>query len=82
MAGMPKPTFANILKQARKKADISQQELANRTGLSRVYIALLELGTQSKPGIDVVETLGKSLGEDFKEPVRRRYLPKTKKKRR
>lgn len=77
---MPKRTFADILKQARKAAGLSQQALANRTGLSRVYIALLETGAQSKPGIDVVEALGKALGEHFKAPARRRYLPPDKKK--
>lgn len=82
MPPMKKRTFAEILKQARLAADISQQELANRTGLARVYIAQLEIGTKSKPSLDVVEAIGKALGDVFKEPVRKRYLPRDKKKRR
>lgn len=79
---MPKPTFAEILKQARNDAKLTQEVLANRTGLSRVYIALLETGKRSEPSIQVVEALGKALGEHFKEPTRRRYLPRDKKNRR
>lgn len=79
---MPKRTFADILKRAREDAGLTQEQLANRSGLSRVYIALLETGKRSEPSIQVVETFGKALGEHFKAPARRRYLPKSKKKRR
>jgi transcriptional regulator with XRE-family HTH domain len=36
--------FGHHLRQARKKAQLTQEELAFRTGLDRTYVSLLELG--------------------------------------
>jgi ribosome-binding protein aMBF1 (putative translation factor) len=53
--------YAEILKQARRSAHISQQQLADKLGKKREYIALLEKGEtdmQLSTFIMISETLG------------------------
>ena len=52
--------FAESLREARGKAQISQEELAERAGLHRTYISLLERGLKS-PSLDVIVLLAKGL---------------------
>lgn len=52
--------FAESLRTARKKAKISQEELAERAGLHRTYISQLERGLKS-PSLDVIVALAKGL---------------------
>lgn len=52
--------FAESLREARTKAQISQEELAERAGLHRTYISQLERGLKS-PSLDVVVALAKGL---------------------
>lgn len=52
--------FAESLREARTKAQISQEELAERAGLHRTYISQLERGLKS-PSLDVVVALSKGL---------------------
>ena len=55
-----RPFSPQKLIAARKRAKLTQQQLADRAGLHQVYIARLETGRQS-PGIDVAERLAKTL---------------------
>jgi len=52
--------FGQVLRQIRKKLDISQAELEKRTGLDRTFISDLERGIQG-PGIRTLFRLGKGL---------------------
>lgn len=49
------------LKEARKKAGISQNELAKRCNLSTSYIQQLELGKKKKPSLEVILKLSEAL---------------------
>ena len=52
--------FAETLRAAREKAEISQEELAERAGLHRTYISQLERGMKS-PSLDVIVALARGL---------------------
>jgi transcriptional regulator with XRE-family HTH domain len=52
--------FAESLREARGKAEISQEELAERAGLHRTYISQLERGLKS-PTLDVIVALARGL---------------------
>ena len=52
--------FAESLREARAKAEISQEELAERAGLHRTYISQLERELKS-PSLDVIVALAKGL---------------------
>jgi transcriptional regulator with XRE-family HTH domain len=53
-------TIAGALKHWREVRGLSQRALADRTGLSYVHIARLELG-QGNPTISTLETLAEAL---------------------
>lgn len=53
--------FGYVLRRKREKADISQEELAERAGLHRNTLGLLERG-QGAPTLVVVEKLAAALG--------------------
>ncbi|MGD1089197.1 MAG: helix-turn-helix transcriptional regulator [Verrucomicrobiota bacterium] len=52
--------FAETLRAAREKAEVSQEELAERAGLHRTYISQLERGLKS-PSLDIIVSLAKGL---------------------
>lgn len=52
--------FGEVLKIARKKAKMSQEELAYNSNLDRTYISLLERGKR-KPTINTVFSIAKAL---------------------
>ena len=52
--------FAESLREARRQAKISQEELAERAGLHRTYISQLERGLKS-PSLDVIVALARGL---------------------
>ena len=52
--------FGYVLRQARKRLEISQAELEKRTGLDRTFISDLERGIQG-PGIRTLFRLAKGL---------------------
>lgn len=54
------------LKELRKKLDISQEELADRAGVHRTYIASLEVGKRNVT-VAVLEKIIKALGVSFSE---------------
>jgi transcriptional regulator with XRE-family HTH domain len=49
------------VRRLRKNRGISQQELARRSGLSREYVARLEIG-QHNPSLATLQKLAKALG--------------------
>lgn len=54
--------LAATLKRYRGDIDISQAELARRTGLSRAYISELESGLGKRPSGDVLLRIAEALG--------------------
>jgi transcriptional regulator with XRE-family HTH domain len=56
-------TIAQTIKHWREVRDLSQRALAERTGLSYVHIARLELA-QGNPTVATLETLAEALGVD------------------
>lgn len=53
--------FGYVLRRKREKADISQEDLAEKAGLHRNTLGLLERG-QGAPTLVVVEKLAAALG--------------------
>ncbi|MBT8246373.1 MAG: helix-turn-helix domain-containing protein [Acidimicrobiia bacterium] len=53
--------FGAVLKRHRRAAGISQEKLAERAGLDRTSVGLLERG-QRRPGLDTILDLGDGLG--------------------
>jgi transcriptional regulator with XRE-family HTH domain len=56
----PIEAFARRIRQLRKALTLTQVELARRAGLSRTYLARVELGMQS-PTLEVIERLARAL---------------------
>ena len=57
-------TFAEILKDSRKEAGLSQTRLAKRAGLTGSYISLLESKRRPPPSPRVIRNLSRVLGID------------------
>jgi len=55
--------FGQVLREARKKADISQEQLGLTAGLDRTYISLLERGLR-QPSLKTVFLLADVLNTD------------------
>lgn len=53
--------MAKRIREWRAKRKLSQRELAERSGVSREYIARIELG-QHDPTVSTLEKLAKALG--------------------
>lgn len=54
--------FGKVLRQLRKNANLTQEELAFEVGLQRTYISILELG-QQQPSISTIFKLAKSFNK-------------------
>lgn len=54
-------TFANRLRRLRRKADLTQEELAEKTRLSTTFIGLLETGKR-KPSLKSLQKIASVLG--------------------
>src|SRR5262245_22215081 len=54
-------SFADVLRQFRTDAALTQEELAERAGLSRNAISALERGTRTRPQRATVELLATAL---------------------
>lgn len=62
MAAAPLPRkFGRIVRRRREAAGVSQEALADRAGLHRTYISLLERGLRN-PSLTVISKLAKALG--------------------
>ena len=60
-AGMGVERLGSRLKKARQQLGLSQEELAQHAGLSRIYVAKLEAGERRAPSLDALERLAKAL---------------------
>lgn len=58
------PVLGEQLKKARKDRDLTQEQLAERSGLSTRHIAKIEKGDVN-PSFEVLSTLVKTLGVSF-----------------
>jgi transcriptional regulator with XRE-family HTH domain len=54
-------TFGSACLETRLRLDLTQQQVADRVGVSRSYIAKVELG-QADPRLDLVEAIAEALG--------------------
>jgi transcriptional regulator with XRE-family HTH domain len=59
------PTFAQFLRAARLRAEMTQTALANAAGLRQSVISDLESGTAVNPRAATVQSLAAALGIDF-----------------
>jgi transcriptional regulator with XRE-family HTH domain len=57
----PVSSFADILKEMRAKADLSQWQLSYKCGVSRSLLANIELGKRTPP-LEKLEAIGLALG--------------------
>ncbi|ENU2135509.1 helix-turn-helix domain-containing protein [Salmonella enterica] len=57
------------IRRMRESAKYSQQELADRSGISKAQISRLENGTQKNPQIQTVITIATQLGATIEEIV-------------
>jgi transcriptional regulator with XRE-family HTH domain len=76
------PTFGQLLRGIRQKKKMTQQALADASGLSRVQIARLETDVQS-PSWEAVKRLCRALGVDcdaFMATANRSAMPSREKK--
>lgn len=61
---MEKPiasTFGSVLREKREAAGISQEQLADRAGLHRTYVSLIERGKRTA-SIEVLRRVASALG--------------------
>lgn len=62
----PQRAVGEMLREARRKADLSQEEVAGRVSATRVTVSKWERG-QSRVGDDFLEPLASLLGLDARE---------------
>lgn len=61
--------FGKILRRDRLAAGLSQEALAHKAGLHRIYVGMIERGDR-RPTLEVVAALAKALGYRLSEWVR------------
>ncbi len=59
----------NIIKEARKNKDMTQQELADSIGVTKAYINKIENGVTKKPSLNVLERLASILDINYVDIV-------------
>lgn len=64
------PAVAAVIKEARKKSGLSQQQLADFCGLSRSYISFVECGERGL-SVTALYQIGKAVGVDGSELFKR-----------
>lgn len=60
--------LAKILKKTRKKAELTQAEVAEKAGITTNYYARIERG-EVNPTVDVVDSIAKALKMNLKFPL-------------
>ena len=68
-------SFGDLLRQLRSAAALSQEDLAERAGLSRHGISDLERGARLVPRLETVRLLADGLGSG-QTPIARRCSPR------
>lgn len=63
------------LRKARRRAGLTQEQLAAKAGLSREYVSILE-GNKKSPTIDVLLRLTKALGVRASRVIERVEIPR------
>src|SRR5690348_8546638 len=61
MAPDPRPTFGEQLRHWREAAGLSQEKLAERSGLTAKAISALERGDRQQPRLDTIKRLAEAL---------------------
>ncbi len=56
-----------MLKKLRQQKGLTQEEVANRVGVTKPYIAMLESGARKNPSLDVLKRLAKALKVEITE---------------
>jgi transcriptional regulator with XRE-family HTH domain len=51
-----------VIRKLREEREMSQLELAKKSGVAQGYISSLEAGEKKNPGIDVLKRLARALG--------------------
>jgi transcriptional regulator with XRE-family HTH domain len=59
---MPPRDLGKRIRHARERRNFTQDGLAEKAGLSRIYIAKLEGGDRKAPSLDALERIAKALG--------------------
>lgn len=50
------------IKELREQQDLTQQALADKAGVSRIYVQKIEAGARESPSWDVLERIAQALG--------------------
>jgi transcriptional regulator with XRE-family HTH domain len=72
--GLLRMTFARACADTRISLDLTQQQIAERVGVSRSYIAKVELG-QIDPPLTMVDRIAEALGLDVALDIRQPVFP-------
>lgn len=65
----PSHAFGVILRELRKKAELTQEKLAFEAGIERNYVSLIELG-RNQPTITTIFKLAKALNIDASKLIK------------
>ncbi len=60
--------FARYLQKIRQSKNVTQEELAEKIGVSQTWIAYIETG-RNKPNLKMLEKIGKALGVKVKDLI-------------
>lgn len=69
---MPEPLqtlFGQVVRRHREAAGLSQEEVGERTGLSRNYVGMVERG-ETNPTLLVLQSLAEALGTTMSDLIR------------
>lgn len=69
---MPEPLqtlFGQVVRRHREAAGLSQEEVGERTGLSRNYVGMVERG-ETNPTLLVLQSLAEALGTTMSNLIR------------
>ena len=54
--------LSHVLKKLRNARGLTQEQVAEKAGLSKNFIRMLETGTRTSPSLPVLKRLAKALG--------------------
>jgi transcriptional regulator with XRE-family HTH domain len=57
----PKKGLGKMLKRIREEKGLTQVELAQKSGVTREYITMIETGARKNPTVDTLKRLAKAL---------------------